>query len=366
MARELRGAASPPAGADPAPPWPADAWQGPLLALRVSSLGDVVLISGPLRLLHERRPELAIDVVTRARYAPALAGLGFLRRVRTIEEPLRGAGAEPPYATLLDWQGGPRGARAASLLAPGALQVRAQRAALARRLLVVTGGRLPRAVTPYALRLGRSVAGEAATLAKVAPIASAGADARALARERLDRIDRPQRGWAILAPEASRPLKAIPGPLAEEIASGLRARGFGVLRLEGPESGGEGGPAALRIEAGGPGIARASGDLEAVKGLIAESALFVGSDSGLLHLACGLDTPAVGIFGPTAPSLGFSPLGRARAAGVDLPCRPCHIHGPRRCWLGHERCWRDLSAEAVWRSAEEAFAEPPRGDRPGR
>jgi heptosyltransferase-2 len=62
-----------------------------------------------------------------------------------------------------------------------------------------------------------------------------------------------------------------------------------------------------------------------------------------------MDTPTLTIFGPTVPEFGFGPLARRSVvAGLDeLPCRPCHHHGPPRCPLGHWRCMRDLDADRV-------------------
>lgn len=372
MAGGLRQGRSPAPAPERPPRWPADDWRGPLLAVRLSSLGDVVLTTGPLRLLHDRRPDLAIDLLTRAAFAPALAGLPFIRRILLADgpdSPPDGAAAAEPaaaaaYATVLEWQGGARGARAAAASAPGALVVRAGRAAWRRRLLVLLGRRAVGVVEPYAARLARSLAGGRVDPQLAAPWIAADEALRAQARERLARLGSPRRGWAVLAPGASRPMKRVPERLAGKIAAALAERGWGVVRLAAPAEGGpEGGPEG-RPEDGAPGAPGEGpwrGTLPQVAALIAEAGLFIGADSGILHIAAGLDTPAVGLFGPTAPELGFAPLGRARVAGVELPCRPCHIHGPRRCWLGHARCWRELSAGAVLDAAEEVLDGPPRG-----
>jgi heptosyltransferase-2 len=59
--------------------------------------------------------------------------------------------------------------------------------------------------------------------------------------------------------------------------------------------------------------------------------LFVGNDSGLMHLATAVDTPTVAIFGLTnhkawGPYTGGIP-GRATVVRLDLPCMPCYFHG---------------------------------------
>ncbi|MDF1503399.1 glycosyltransferase family 9 protein [Roseisolibacter sp. H3M3-2] len=92
--------------------------------------------------------------------------------------------------------------------------------------------------------------------------------------------------------------------------------------------------------------------------LLRRAALLVTNDSAPQHLASAVGTPALTIFGPTVPEFGFGPLAPgSRTAGVDgLACRPCDPHGPARCPLGHWRCMRELSAEAVAALARGALA----------
>jgi len=83
--------------------------------------------------------------------------------------------------------------------------------------------------------------------------------------------------------------------------------------------------------------------------LIRRCALLVTNDSSPQHLASAMGTPTVTVFGPTVPEFGFGPLApRSETAGVaGLDCRPCDRHGPQQCPLGHWRCMRDLSPDAV-------------------
>jgi len=83
--------------------------------------------------------------------------------------------------------------------------------------------------------------------------------------------------------------------------------------------------------------------------LIGRAALVVTNDSAPLHLASAMNTPTVAVFGPTVPEFGFGPLAeRAVVAGHErLDCRPCDKHGPRVCPLGHWRCMREITPDAV-------------------
>ncbi len=84
--------------------------------------------------------------------------------------------------------------------------------------------------------------------------------------------------------------------------------------------------------------------------IIGKAAALVSNDSAPQHLASAVGTPTVSIFGPTVPSFGFGPLGLGSVVvGHDeLACRPCDRHGPQRCPLGHWRCMREVTSEAVF------------------
>jgi len=91
--------------------------------------------------------------------------------------------------------------------------------------------------------------------------------------------------------------------------------------------------------------------------LLKRAALLVTNDSAPLHLASAVGTPIVALFGPTVMEFGFGPVRPGDVAlGMELQCRPCSSHGPPRCPLGHHRCMRDLTVEAVTRAIEELGA----------
>jgi heptosyltransferase-2 len=76
-----------------------------------------------------------------------------------------------------------------------------------------------------------------------------------------------------------------------------------------------------------------------------------------MHMATGVGTPVVALFGPTVRQFGFFPY-RSPSAVVelDLPCRPCSAHGTRRCPLGHHRCLRAMLPELVYATLSKALA----------
>jgi lipopolysaccharide heptosyltransferase II len=95
-----------------------------------------------------------------------------------------------------------------------------------------------------------------------------------------------------------------------------------------------------------------------LRALLDRASLFVGGDSGPMHIAATSDVPMVGIYGPTRPerSAPWRPVSIPSAAVEPgaLPCRPCD---QRVCAPGDFRCLAMVSAIAV-RDAAERLLEP--------
>ncbi|WP_333784238.1 glycosyltransferase family 9 protein [Thermocrinis sp.] len=67
-------------------------------------------------------------------------------------------------------------------------------------------------------------------------------------------------------------------------------------------------------------------------GIIKLAKIFVGNDSGLLHIARAVKTKAVQIYGGTHPTLGFSLFPEEGKVIIkNLPCQPCTLHGKGEC-----------------------------------
>jgi lipopolysaccharide heptosyltransferase II len=98
-------------------------------------------------------------------------------------------------------------------------------------------------------------------------------------------------------------------------------------------------------------------DLPELHALVNRAALYIGGDSGPLHIAATTRTPVVALFGPTLPERSMpwrDP--RLGAAAVDvgpLPCRPCH---QRRCVPGDFRCLTGISPNMVIAAARDLLA----------
>lgn len=78
--------------------------------------------------------------------------------------------------------------------------------------------------------------------------------------------------------------------------------------------------------------------------LIALSKVLVSNDSGLMHIGAALKVPQVAIFGSSDPHHTPPLSDQAQVLWLNLPCSPCH---KRECPLGHLKCLKDISPEAV-------------------
>jgi len=100
---------------------------------------------------------------------------------------------------------------------------------------------------------------------------------------------------------------------------------------------------------------------EATIAALRDCCIAVGGDTGLMHLAGALGVRTVTVLGPTAAADGFVERPGAMV-GLPLACRPCALHGRQRCPLGHHRCMRGVTVEAVRRAALAQLRHPPRDD----
>jgi heptosyltransferase-2 len=74
------------------------------------------------------------------------------------------------------------------------------------------------------------------------------------------------------------------------------------------------------------------------------------NDSAPLHMATATGAPVTAIFCSTIPEFGFGPLGKeARVVETkeNLSCRPCGLHGHKKCPEGHFRCATTIAINDV-------------------
>lgn len=90
--------------------------------------------------------------------------------------------------------------------------------------------------------------------------------------------------------------------------------------------------------------------------VFSESLLLISNDSGAMHMASAVGLPTIALFGPTVPEFGFRPWQKkAKILQVQLGCRPCSIHGTRKCPIGTHDCMRKLTVDFVYREARQSL-----------
>ena len=191
-------------------------------------------------------------------------------------------------------------------------------------------------------------------------------------------------GVAIADEPLSFPLTEEDEALAANILSeaGLLGKPFAVFHIGAskpprawhPERFGEVGQAVLERQGltpvlmGGPGDAGAHGrfrevcpkavdlagktSLRSMAAIVSRAALFVGNDSGPMHVAAAVGVPVVAIFGPGAPhkTEPYLPAARFRVIYAALPCSPCRQSFWKDCRpsvAGKPPCLEAVHTEAV-------------------
>jgi lipopolysaccharide heptosyltransferase II len=351
-----------------------------ILLIRLRLIGDVVFTTPIPRALKRAYPDSHLTYLVEPPAAPVVRGNPHLDDVIVAPRPrglarlatdvrlarqLRAA----RYDLVIDLHGGPRSAWLA--LATGAPE----------RIGYVIAGRtwmytkaVPR---PRELRKRHSVANQWDLLEAIDGWPEGGPDASrdsvemardpsaevAVAR-RMDAAGITDAHELIVAHvSAGNPFRRWPEPAFVTLIAGLAAASpmRRIILSSGPSDR----EAAARIasaarQALGPGADRVVDfgefDLAELRALVQRSRLFVGGDSGPLHIAATTTTPIVGIYGPTE-SVRSAPWRDPRLPTesveiAGLPCRPCD---QRVCEPGDFRCLTTLKPEAVLSAAERAM-----------
>jgi len=320
------------------------------LILRLRRTGDIVLTTPALIALKAAYPAAELTYVVEKPYARLVERHPALDKV-VVLEPKMGwraflkvarAVRQEKYDALLDFHGGPR----ASWLS------------LFARAKVKIGYKVKYRRFIYDIRIPRASAS--------GPVHSA--------ENHLNLVR--ALGVAVSEP----PKVALPEPLPEEsdrvkklmagtgravilhIGAGNRFRDWGVQNIAGLLSlfdslagvrvylvGGQDdmqAEAEIRALRGGP-VRSLVGQLNLMelRQAIREAALFVGPDSGPMHIATSTATPIVAYFGPTLPAH-FAPW-RAKATLLEkaFDCRPCP---QRRCLYEDFRCLKTITPREVF------------------
>jgi len=166
-----------------------------------------------------------------------------------------------------------------------------------------------------------------------------------LARKNLD-----VNALVLIHPGPSWPVKEWPRENWARLVAELRARGFTSIAQLGVDRYLILGQVACEPVPGAVSLVNEL-SIEECLAAVARAKLFVGIDSGLLHMAAATRTPAVGIFGATLPQFFYPAAVRVHFVQSTVECAGCFHRKPRLCWLTgcpHDiRCMKTLGVPEV-------------------
>ena len=359
-----------------------------ILLTRLRLIGDVVFTTPAIAALRSAYPDAELVYLVEPEAAPVVRANSHLDQV--VEAPRRrGLGRLADDLRLLhllrgkrfdiaiDFHGGPR---SAWITYGSGARVRIGYALAGRSWMYTT-------VVPRAreLRPRHSVENQWDLVAALAPCVPRTPDPRLYPTEmavepegdaRLAALD--DRPWdgvrLVIHVSAGNPFRRWPAAAFEELAVLLLANGADrrIILTSGPSDAGAARRIADEVRARLPAHRRGAVqtgeiDLATLRLLIERSALFIGGDSGPLHIASTTRTPVVAIFGPTlaarsAPWRDPALVTELVEPGA-LPCRPCE---QRRCVPGDFRCLAWTTPGTVAAAAERALARSLGGPAAGR
>ncbi len=109
-------------------------------------------------------------------------------------------------------------------------------------------------------------------------------------------------------------------------------------------------------------------DLVQLAAVLQRADLFLGCDSGPMHLAAAVGTPVLAVFGPSSP-VRWGPMAPLTAAvRADLPCSPCNRvrRPPQRCRDRVPECLEAVTVEDVVRTGVRLLSAAPSGSHDAR
>lgn len=312
-----------------------------ILAIRFSSLGDLVLTTPLFRAIKLRHPTARITLVTRREYEPLFAQSPRLSQVigwdqRTPLGDLARQLRRTRWTHRMDLHGSLRSHVLRRMI--GGHWEGYPRHRLARAVLIKTKRNIYRDTRPVAERYFDAAKGLDVTPDGGPPEVFVSMEATASADAFLSRNSLGGRTLLGLMPGAAHATKQWPAHHWITLVAMLAEQGLELVILGGLADAELG---AQLAAIGGSRVANAAGqfDLAGTAALIKRARCVVAGDTGVMHLATALNVPVVTLLGPTVGAFGFLPY-QARATILEraLPCRPCTKMGGPVCPLGHHHC----------------------------
>jgi heptosyltransferase-2 len=313
-----------------------------ILAVRFSSLGDLVLTTPLFRAIRTRHPGARITVVTRREYGPLFEPSPRIARVigwdqrtplTTLAKELR----QTAWTHRLDLHGSLRSLALRNLV--GGQWGTYPKHRWARSVLIRSKRNVYRDPRPVAERYFDAAAELDVTPDGKGAEVFVSMEAASQAERFLRQNSLGHRRTLIaLVPGAAHATKEWPEHHWITLVVMLVEQGVDLVILGGVKEQAVG----ERLAAVGSGrVASAAGrfDLGGTAALLKQARCAIAGDTGVMHLATAVGTPVVTLLGPTVGAFGFLPYhARATVLERDLPCRPCSKMGGAACPLGHHNC----------------------------
>lgn len=330
-----------------------------ILIIRLSSLGDVVLTTPVVSALKSAWPAARLTFLTKGAFAPVLQRHPLIDEVVVFEDRgLWGWAGEirrQRFDIVIDLHDTVR-SRAWSMLSGAHRRARYDKRAADRRRLVWTKRLSPRLAGNVVDRYLEPLADLGVPAVDRIPKLYVGAEERL--PEPLEKRLGPG-PFIALAPGALHDTKQWPGDRFAAAADRL-AEGRPVVLL-GTGADARAAEEILKSLASPAQSFVGQTSLRDMMLVLQRCALLLTNDSGAMHVAAALDVPTLAIFGPTVKPFGFFPAGDRTAVveAAGLECRPCSVHGSKKCPLGHFRCMTDVTVDQVVASAQALLAQVP-------
>ncbi|HJR16837.1 MAG TPA: lipopolysaccharide heptosyltransferase II [Gemmatimonadales bacterium] len=330
-----------------------------ILAVRFSSIGDILLTTPLLRAIQHSYPDARVTLLTKREYVPLLShnprvhrvlGLAPERSLFSLATELRG----DRYTHLLDLHDNLR-SRALRLLVPGRWRSYPKHR-FARTLLIRLKRNRYRDRRPVAERYFSAARDLAVKPDGLPPEFFIGREAAEHVSAWLRSVGlENEPNIVAMAPGAAHATKRWPLEHWRTLIDRHVQDGTAVVLVGGRADA----PLGTELAQNGRGrVANATGifGLQTTGALLQRSRALISGDTGVMHMATGVGTPVVGLFGPTVEAFGFFPYSRkARVVELPLACRPCTSQGGPRCPLVHHRCMIDIQPAAVYQTLQSTF-----------
>lgn len=321
-----------------------------MVAVRFSSMGDVVLTTGVLLDWHEKHGTM-FTVITRETFEPlfdhhpaVLNVIGFDENDlhgQTQAMNFRGLMEKYRDSPLLDLHRNLRSAMLARIWRDAIICY--NKMSLARRIFLWSKGRffgeeLRRYNVPQRYAIGLYDKKDVPSAAELRPRIFLTQEEKVRAEELLAPLHAEGAPLVALHPFATHAAKTWPMDVWMRFASRLRQADIDYFWI----GKGEGLPAEEE-----PRSFINKTDLRELCALTAAADVLVTGDSGPMHIATAVETPVLAMFGPTCREWGFFPSGeKDRVIQLSMPCRPCSLHGSGSCPKGNA-CMTGITPERM-------------------